>query len=75
MSAIIVKNPIGGLRLEGRQFRAVAEFIPRHDIALSAQSLTFMTPHVITLIVLATATQRLRPPAHDGLPYHAGEGH
>lgn len=39
------------------------------------QSLTFMTPHVITLIVLATATQRLRPPAHDGLPYHAGEGH
>lgn len=39
------------------------------------QSLTFMAPHVITLIVLATATQRLRPPAHDGLPYHAGEGH
>lgn len=39
------------------------------------QSLTFMTPHVITLIVLATATQRLRPPAHDGLPYHEGESH
>ncbi|MEP7113126.1 MAG: ABC transporter permease [Ilumatobacteraceae bacterium] len=39
------------------------------------QSLTFMTPHVITLIVLATATQRLRPPAFDGLPYHAGESH
>jgi simple sugar transport system permease protein len=39
------------------------------------QSLTFMTPHVITLIVLATATQRLRPPAHAGLPYREGEGH
>lgn len=37
------------------------------------QSLTFMTPHVITLIVLATATQRLRPPAHAGLPYRDGE--
>lgn len=39
------------------------------------QSLTFMTPHVITLIVLATATQRLRPPAHAGQPYRAGESH
>jgi general nucleoside transport system permease protein len=39
------------------------------------QSLTFMTPHVITLIVLATATQRLRPPAHAGLPYREGESH
>ncbi len=37
------------------------------------QSLTFMTPHVITLIVLATATQRLRPPAYAGLPYREGE--
>ena len=39
------------------------------------QSLTFMTPHVITLIVLATATQRLRPPAYAGLPYREGESH
>ena len=39
------------------------------------QSLTFMTPHLITLIVLATATQRLRPPAHAGLPYREGESH
>ena len=37
------------------------------------QSLTFITPHVITLIVLATATQRLRPPAHAGIPYREGE--
>ena len=39
------------------------------------QSLTFMTPHLITLIVLATATQRLRPPAHAGLPYREGDSH
>ena len=39
------------------------------------QSLTFITPHVITLIVLATATQRLRPPAFAGRPYREGESH
>jgi simple sugar transport system permease protein len=39
------------------------------------QSLTFITPHVITLIVLATASQRLRPPAFSGRPYRAGEAH
>jgi simple sugar transport system permease protein len=31
-------------------------------------------PHVTTLIVLALASQRLRPPAADGLPYRRGEG-
>ena len=39
------------------------------------QSLTFITPHVITLIVLATATQRLRPPAYAGRPYREDESH
>jgi len=33
------------------------------------------TPHVVTLIVLATASQRLRMPAADGLPYRKGELH
>jgi general nucleoside transport system permease protein len=39
------------------------------------QALTFITPHVITLIVLATASQRLRPPAFAGRPYREGESH
>jgi general nucleoside transport system permease protein len=39
------------------------------------QALTFITPHVITLIVLATASQRLRPPAYAGRPYREGESH
>ncbi len=38
-------------------------------------SITFFTPHVVTLVVLATASQRLRPPAMEGLPYRPGEGH
>ena len=39
------------------------------------ESLTQATPYVITLIVLATASQRLRPPAHAGKPWRPGEGH
>jgi ABC-type uncharacterized transport system permease subunit len=38
-------------------------------------SLTQALPYAITLIVLAAASQRLRPPAHDGLPYRSGESH
>ena len=30
-------------------------------------------PYVTTLVVLALATQRLRPPAADGIPYREGE--
>ena len=33
------------------------------------------TPYVVTLLVLAAASQRLRPPAHAGLPYRSGESH
>jgi len=31
------------------------------------------TPHLVTLLVLAVASQRLRPPAADGLPYRRGQ--
>lgn len=33
----------------------------------------FITPYLITLLVLALAAQRLRPPAADGLRYRKGE--
>jgi simple sugar transport system permease protein len=33
------------------------------------------TPYIITLLVLALATQRLRMPAADGIPYRKGGGH
>ncbi|MGH9166304.1 MAG: ABC transporter permease [Acidimicrobiia bacterium] len=33
----------------------------------------FITPYLVTLLVLALATQRLRPPAADGLRYRKGE--
>lgn len=31
------------------------------------------TPHLVTLLVLAVASQRLRPPAADGIPYRRGD--
>lgn len=33
------------------------------------------TPYIVTLLVLAVASQRLRPPAHAGLPYRSGDNH
>ena len=39
------------------------------------EPLTKSVPYVLTLVVLASATQRLRPPAHDGKPYRSGEEH
>ena len=42
--------------------------------ALTAD-LVAITPYVVTLLVLAIASQRLRPPAHAGLPYRPGDSH
>jgi simple sugar transport system permease protein len=39
------------------------------------EDFTTMTPYVATLLVLALASQRLRMPAADGLPYRRGQGH
>ena len=37
------------------------------------EPLTKAVPYLLTLIVLATASMRLRPPAHAGRPYRSGE--
>lgn len=34
-----------------------------------------ITPYLVTLVVLAVASQRLRPPAHAGLPFRSGDNH
>jgi simple sugar transport system permease protein len=39
------------------------------------ESLTQALPYLVTLIVLATANQRLRPPAMAGVPFRPGEPH
>nr|WP_281352290.1 ABC transporter permease [Phytoactinopolyspora alkaliphila] len=47
------------------------------SLALDAlpSEVTTMTPYLVTLAVLASATQRLRPPAADGMRYRRGEEH
>ena len=37
------------------------------------EGIVFFTPHLITLLVLSLASQRLRPPKADGLVYRRGE--
>ena len=37
------------------------------------REVTSYTPHAVTLLVMALASQRLRMPAADGLPYRRGE--
>lgn len=38
------------------------------------EQFTSATPHIVTLLVLALASQRLRPPAADGMRYRKGLG-
>ncbi len=37
------------------------------------EQFVFFTPHVVTIVVLASASQRLRMPTADGLPYRKGQ--
>jgi general nucleoside transport system permease protein len=70
----------GGLRLSRRRF--VAGVVAIGVAALSGLWFSVTNevpvpfvqaaPYVITLVVLALAAQRLRPPAADGLPYRRG---
>ncbi len=74
---------VGLISLLRRQIRRGTTVIGMSVIALIAyltvdevpESLTQSLPYVITLIVLSTASQRLRPPAKAGVPYRPGGAH
>ena len=53
---------IGGLAL---LWYGLTDSVPRQFVSSA--------PYVATLVVLAVASQRLRPPAADGLPYRRGQ--
>ena len=55
---------LGGVMVGG--FMAASNFPP--EVAQVA-------PYITTLLVLAFASQNLRPPAADGVPFRKGEGH
>ena len=50
-------------------------FIAYSTVDEVPESLTQATPYIVTLVVLATASQRLRPPAFAGRPWRPGQGH
>lgn len=58
---------LAGLLIAGAFFLwyATVETVP--------SQLVGFTPHLVTLLVLAVASQRLRPPAADGQPYRRGQ--
>ena len=51
----------------------VLALVRGHDHQIPSQFATY-TPQIITLLVLAVASQRLRMPAADGLPWRRGQG-
>ena len=79
----LVSAIVGLISLLRRQMRRGTTGIGVSVIALIAyltvdevpESLTQSLPYVITLVVLATASQRLRPPAKAGVPYRPGGAH
>jgi simple sugar transport system permease protein len=52
---------------------AVAVFAVFSVTDTVAEQFTSFTPHLTTLLVLSLASQRLRMPAADGLPYRKGQ--
>src|SRR5690606_28853593 len=64
MMAAIVTAGVGVLFLV---WYLMADEVPRQFVNYA--------PHIVTLLVLAFATQRLRPPATAGTPYRKGEAH
>ena len=51
----------------------VAFFLWYSVVDTVPNQLVGFTPHLVTLLVLAVASQRLRPPAADGQPYRRGQ--
>lgn len=66
------------LRRRVGAFVAAATFAALFGVAFAfveevPEPLTKAVPYLLTIIVLATASQRLRPPAHAGRPFRSGE--
>jgi len=56
-------------------FAGIAFLVGYLTIDELADSLSYLTPYVVTLVVLATSSQRLRPPAWGAGQYRRGEAH
>lgn len=70
--SVVRRRPVGAT-VQG--VLAIACLVVFLTVEKIPEPLTKSVPFVLTLVVLAAATQRLRMPAFDGRPYRSGEEH
>lgn len=71
-AAVVNRNTTRGIVTTFVAVVAAYAYLAIDDVP---ESLTQSLPYFATLVVLATASQRLRPPAMAGIPYRRGESH
>jgi simple sugar transport system permease protein len=72
VAAVVNRNTTRGIVTTFVAVVAAYAYLAIDDVP---ESLTQSLPYFATLLVLATASQRLRPPAMAGIPYRRGESH
>jgi len=72
VAAVVNRNTTRGIVTAFVAVIAAYTYLAIDDVP---ESLTQSLPYFATLVVLATASQRLRPPAMAGIPYRRGESH
>ncbi|MFM1838487.1 MAG: hypothetical protein RLZZ327_1361 [Actinomycetota bacterium] len=72
VAAVVNRNTTRGIVTAFVAVIAAYTYLAIDDVP---ESLTQSLPYFATLVVLATASQRLRPPAMAGTPYRRGESH
>jgi simple sugar transport system permease protein len=68
--SIVARKPVSGLALLGAGLVVLAYYVTVDQVN---NQIVFITPYLITLLVLAFASQSLRPPAAAGRPWRKGD--
>jgi general nucleoside transport system permease protein len=79
----IILFAIGGIMLRRKRRNSAIGFLILGSVMIGAYfsatsfppEVAQVAPYITTLLVLATASQNLRPPAADGIPYRKGDHH
>jgi simple sugar transport system permease protein len=79
----IILFAIGGIMLRRARRNSAIGFLLLGSVMIGAYfsassfppEVAQVAPYITTLLVLATASQNLRPPAADGVPYRKGDHH
>lgn len=68
--AIVARKPVSGAGLAAAGLVVLAYYL---NVDQVNNQLVFITPYLVTLLVLAFASQHLRPPAAAGRPWRKGD--